>query len=373
MKAKSSSIFWGILFLLAGGALLADRMGWINFSIFSTNTWVYVLAGGGLLFLLGYFVGGLRNWGLLFPALILAAVSLTVWMGDRRFSGGVLGMPVLLAVAIPFYVGFALNRKAWGLLIPAWVMTVLAFITLTSEQAQGTLIGAVFLYAVAAPFLVVFLLDRRRWWALIPAWATFILGTITLLSDHVDGNLIGALFLYAVALPFLVVYLTNRARRWALIPAAAIALVGTFPLLSAVVNGDVMGAAVMLLFSVPFFFVYFRWKEHWWALIPAGVFASIAVVVVLGMLVPQNQPAFQGILTGVLLFGIGLTFGWLWLRRATHPTAWARIPAIGLFIAAVLACFLGNNNNLLWALLLMAGGIFLIAYNFLRKKPDDQL
>jgi hypothetical protein len=372
MKAKSSSIFWGIIFLLAGGTLLADRMGWVNFSRISTNTWVYVLAGGGLLFLLGYFVGGLRNWGLLFPALILVAVSMTVWMGDHGFSGGAMGMPVLLAVAIPFYVGFAIHRKAWGLLIPAWVLTVLAFVTLAAEQVQGTLIGAVILYAIAAPFLAVFLLNRSRWWALIPAWVMFILGTITLLADHVDGNLIGALFLYAVALPFLVVYMTDRTRRWALIPAVATAVIGTIPLLSAFVGGDVMGAVVMLLFSAPFFFVYFRWKEHWWALIPAGVLASIAVVVVLGMLVPENRPVFQGILTGILLLGIGLTFGWLWLRRASHPTAWARFPAIGLFAAAVLACFLGGNSNTFWAVLLMAGGITLVAYNFLRKKPDNQ-
>jgi len=370
MKGKISNIFWGIVLLLAGGALLADRLGWIDFSRITTNAWVYVLAGGSLLFLLGYFVGGLRNWGLLFPALILAAVSLTVWMGDRGFTGGAMGMPVLLAVAIPFYVGFAANRKTWALLIPAWVMTVLAFVTLTAEAVQGTLIGAVILYAIALPFLAVFLLNRSRWWALIPFWVMFILGTITLLADHVDGNLIGALFLYAAALPFLVVYLTDRTRRWALIPAVAVALVGTIPLLSAVVAGDVMGAAVMLLFSAPFFFVYFRWKEHWWALIPAGVLASIAIVVVLGMLVPENRPVFQGILTGVLLLGIGLTFGWLWLRRAIHPTAWARYPAIGLLAAAVLACFLGSNTNIFWAMILMVGGIALVAYNFLRKKPD---
>ena len=372
MKGRSSSIIWGILFLLAGGALLADRMGWIDFNRFSTNTWVYVFAAASLLFLLGYFLNGVRNWGWLFPTLIFAAVSLTIWMGDRGLTGAYVGMPVQLAVAIPFYVGFALNRKAWGLLIPAWVLTVTAFVTLVSEQVAGTLIGAVMLYAIAAPFLVVFLMNRTRWWALIPAWVTFILGTITLLTDHVNGNLIGALFLYAVALPFLVVYLTNRARRWALIPAAAVALIGTIPLLSAVVGGDAMGAVVMLLFSAPFFYVYYRWKEHWWALIPAGVFATLAVVVVLGMIVPENQPVFQGILTGVLLLGIGLTFGWLWLRRASHPTAWARFPAIGLLAAAVLACFLGSNNNLLWAILLMLAGILLVAYNFLRKKPDDR-
>jgi len=337
MKARSSSVFWGIIFLLAGGALLADRMGWVDFSRFSNNVWVYLFAGAGLLFLLGYVVGGLRNWGLLFPALILPAIGLTMWMGDRNLGGAAMGLVTLISAAVP-----------------------------------GNLIGALFLYAIAVPFLAVFLLNRARWWALIPAWATFVCGTTALLADHVDGNLIGAFFLYAVALPFLVVYLTGRSRRWALIPAAAVAAVGTITLVAGLVGGDWVGALVMLVFAAPFFFLYFRWKENWWALIPAGVFTSIALVVLLGMFVPQNLPVFHGILTGVLLFGLGLTFGGLWLQRSVHPTAWARFPALGLFAAAVLAAVLGDNTNVFWAIVLMAGGIALVAYNFLRKKPGSQ-
>jgi hypothetical protein len=371
MKRNVSSIFWGALFILVGAALLADRLGWIDFNLISTNAWVYVFAGLSLVFLLGYFLNGLRQWGWLFPAFIFAALSLTIWMSDRGLNGSFVSMPILLSLALPFYVGFACNRKAWGLLIPAWVMTVLAFVTLTANLVNGNLIGALFLYAVAAPFLVVFLLNRTRWWALIPAWVMFILGTITLLSEHVNGNLIGALFLYAVALPFLVVYLTGPTRRWALIPAAVIALVGTIPLLSSVVGGDWLGVAVMLLLSVPFFYVYFRWQENWWALIPAGVFVSIGLVVVLGILLP-DRPLFQGLLNGLLLLGLGLTFGLLWLMRETRPTAWARYPAIGLLVAAVLACLSGGNSNLFWAAALLAAGIVLVAYSFLRGKSENR-
>ena len=371
MKRNTSGIIWGILLILAGAALLADRMGWVNFRLLSVNTWVYVFAGLSLVFLLGWIVNGLRQWGWLFPALIFAAVSLTIWMSDHALIGSYLGMPILLAVAIPFYVGFALNRKAWGLLIPAWVLTVLAFITLTAEMVNGSLIGALFLYAVALPFLIVYLMNRACRWALIPAWVMFILGTITLLSEHVDGNLVGALFLYAVALPFLIVYLMNRARRWALIPAAAIAVVGTIPLLASVIGGDWIGAAIMLLFSAPFFYVFFRWQENWWALIPAGVFASIGLVVVLSMLFPQNQPIFEGFLNGVLFLGFGLTFGALWLMRATRPTAWARFPAIALLVASLVAFFSGGNSNIFWAVALLFAGIVLVAYSFLRRRAGN--
>ncbi len=369
MKRNISSVFWGLLFILGGAALLADRMGWINFSLVSTNTWVYVFAALSLVFLLGYFLNGLRQWGWLFPALIFAALSLTIWMADHGVTRSYVGTPILISIAIPFFVGFAFNRKAWGLLIPAWVMTVLAFIAATADMVNGNLIGAVFLFAVAAPFLVVYLLNHSRWWALIPAWVLFILGTITLLSEHVDGNLIGALFLFAVALPFLLVYLTNRTRRWALIPAAATALVGTIALFASITGGDWPGVAFMLLFSAAFFFVFFRRREYWWALIPAGVFASIGLVIVLEILLPHNLAILDSLLNGILLLGLALTFGILWLLRVTRPTAWAIYPAIGLFIAALVAFFSGGNSNLIWSTALLAAGIVLVLYSFLRKKP----
>jgi len=368
MKGKVSSIFWGILFILAGGALLADRLGWIDFSLFSNNTWVYVFGAAGLIFLLGYFLSGFRNWGLLFPALILAAIGLTIWMSDRGLTGSYIGMPILLAIAIPFYIGFLLDRKAWGLLIPAWVLTISAIVTLLADTTEGTLIGALFMFAIAIPFLIVYFLNRAHWWALIPAWVMLVIGTVTLLSEHVDGNLIGALVMYGIALPFLVVYLTNRAQKWALIPAAIMGVIGTIPLLASVVGGDWMGMAVMLLFSAVFFFVYFRWPVNWWAIIPAGVFASIGLVVFLGIVLPGNNPILQGVFTGTLLLGFGLTFGALWLLRAKYSTAWASYPAIGLFVAALLAFVFGSNSNLFWAIALLTVGVVLVVYSFLRKR-----
>jgi hypothetical protein len=372
MKGKGSGLVWGILLLLAGVALLADRLGWVDFSNLSTDTWFYIFVGAALFFFLIYFLNGVRNWGVLFPAFIFAALALTIWMADNSITDAFMGVPILLAIAIPFYIGFILDRKSWGLLIPAWILTVLAFITLTADMVNGTLIGAVFMFAVAVPFLVVFLLNRSRWWALIPAWVTFVLGMITLFAETAPGNLIGALFMYSVALPFLVVYLANRTRKWALIPAAALAFLGTIPLLDTIVGGEWMGIAVTLLFSAVFFFVYFRWQGTWWALIPAGFFASISVVVLLSIIFPQPSTFMEGVFNGVLLLGLGLTFGALWLLRGSQPTAWARFPAIALLAAGVLAFFFGGNTNLFWAIALLLAGILLVGFSLFRKKPADQ-
>lgn len=368
---KSASLYWGIALILVSAALLADRLGFIDFERISNNAWVFIFGGAAILFLLSYVINGFKQWGWLFPTLSCAALSLTLWLVTHNFEGAFLGAPILASVALPFYVGYAFNRKDWGLLIPAWILTILSVMTLTADRVAGTLTGALFLFSAALPFLVVFLTNQTRRWALIPAWVLFILGLITLLADRVSGNLIGALFMYAVALPFLVVYLMNRAHRWALIPAAVIALVGTFPLLELLIGRNVMGAAVMFLFAMPFFFVYLRWKDNWWALIPAGIFASIGLVVVITMFVPDNQDVWSGILTGILLLGFGVTFGLLWLRRASLPTDWAKYPAVGLLAASLMAFFLGKNFQDYWAVILMVVGILMVVTSLLPKKPKE--
>ncbi len=365
---RTSSLFWGIALILFSAALLADRLGYIDLSSISTNAWVFIFGGAAILFLLGYFVNGLRHWGMLFPTFIFASLSLTIWLVTRNITGAFLGAPILAAIALPFYVGFAIRRH-WGLLIPAWIMTILTIITLMADQVVGTLVGALFLLSAALPFLVVFMANRSRGWALIPAWVLFVLGLVTLFADRVNGNLIGALFLYSIALPFLVVFLLDHSRRWALIPAAVMAVLGTFPLLSLAISGDAAGAVGMFLFALPFFVVYFRWKEAWWAFIPAGIFASIGIVVVFSLFVPPNQDLWNGILTGILFLGMGLTFGMLWLRRLSLPTDWAKYPALALLVASLLAFVLGKNFQDYWAVVLLAVGILLIVTSLLPKKP----
>jgi hypothetical protein len=370
MRAKISSLFWGIALILASAVLLAERLGYVDFAKVSSNAWVFIFAGASVLFFLSYFLNGVRKWGWLFPAFILAALSATIWMAENGFDGAFMGAPILASVALPFYVGFLADRKNWGLLIPAWIMTVLTLVTLLAGGDNGNLIGGLFLFSAALPFLIAFILNRKRWWALIPTWVLFVLGTITLFADMVDGNLVGAFFLYSVALPFLVVFLVNRKHRWALIPASIIGVVGTIPLLASIIGGDVMGALVMFLFAAPFFYAYFRWKDNWWALIPAGIFTTIGLIVVLSMFVPDNMPIFEDLLTGILFLGFGLTFGLLWLLRKTQPTDWAKYPAIGLLATSVLAFALGQYFQSYWAVVLLLVGILLVVTGLLPKKKE---
>ncbi len=48
---RTSSLFWGIALILLSAALLADRLGYIDFDKISDNAWVFIFGGAAILFL----------------------------------------------------------------------------------------------------------------------------------------------------------------------------------------------------------------------------------------------------------------------------------------------------------------------------------
>ena len=115
----------------------------------------------------GYFIHGLRKWGWLFPALFCAALAITMWMSINQLDDSPwMDVPILLSVALPFYVGFAIYHKHRGLLIPAVIISVVAAITLISDTRYEE-VGVFAIFAL--PFFVVYVLSKKSWWAFIPA------------------------------------------------------------------------------------------------------------------------------------------------------------------------------------------------------------
>jgi hypothetical protein len=321
MRTKSISFFWGAILILAGAYFLARNVGY--FSNIPDGVWKFIFAGASLLFFSTWLVNGAQNWGWLFPACITAGLSMTILLGEIGNLGSVTGTPILFSIAVPFIVAYLFDRK-------------------------------------------------KNLWALIPAWVMSVISLITLLADRVNGNWIGTLVLYSIGLPFLVVYLMDRKNWWALIPAGVMAVVGTFPLLGTVLTGVYMDIAVMLLFAIPFLVVFFWSKNNWWALIPAGVFMSIALLITLLKLRVVAENDQSGIPSAIIMAGIGLTFGILWLLRNIRPTSWAKYPARVLFAAAILAFFTGDRFKLFWPMVLIIVGVVMLSSYFLRK-PNKQL
>ncbi len=325
MKTKIIYAFWGMAFILAGGGLLG---GSIDFEHLSQQVKLGFFAVISAAFILTYILDGVRKWAWLFPALFCAALALSLGMEISGMENSpVAGVSILASTALPFYVGFALDRKRWGLLIPA---NILAALTI-----------------------------------------------IIAIDDRVQGGTVAALALYAAALPFLVIYLSDRSKHWALISAVILAVVGTMPLVSVVTyeNADLTGPAFLFLFALCFFAIYFWAKNNWWAVIPGGAFASFGLVAIMETLIPHaDYPALPytwsfGVYIWVLFLGFAATFGILWLLRKNQPTGWARYPAAGMLGIAVLAFILGSRFQEMWpaAVMIVTGSMLLVTL-FTRKK-----
>jgi hypothetical protein len=318
MREKFISLIWGVVLILAGFLFLAQNLEWIP--ELPGEVWMAFFAVLSLLFFASYFISGLQNWGWLFPAFIFGGLAVTITLGEAGVASDLTAAPILLGVALPFVVIFLSKpRENWWALIPAWVMLVVTSIVLLGERVPGEFIGALVMLSIALPFLVVFVVNRANWWALIPAFVLFSVAVIILLSSTARAELIGPLVMFAIALPFLVVFLLSR--------------------------------------------------NNWWALIPAGIMISIGLGLILAIGLGSDWIGTRGI-NGVILLGWALTFAALWLLRGTQPTGWAKYPALGFGIAGVAAFFIGVSWNVIWALLLIVGGV-LVLYSTLRPRKTN--
>lgn len=319
MKNKLIPIFWGIVLIAAGVIFALDETGAINLNFISNGIWAAGFAVLSVFFFITYFLQGKHEWGWLFPACILGAIALIMFTEDTSLGRMLSGAPVLIAIAIPFF--------------------------------------AVFLQE-----------PKKNWWALIPAWVMAVISVIVLFEDALGGNLIGSLVLYSIALPFLVVFLWDRSKRWALIPFAVLAVVGLIPMLETLVDGDTLGMLIMFLFAIPFYVVYFWTRKQWWPIIPAGVFTSIGLVVLLEKVqLIGTSSGYDPLGSAVMLAGIGLTFGVLWLLRTAHHTDWAKYPALVLLALAVVALAGGKNLETYWPVALIAAGVLTLVLGLIKK------
>jgi hypothetical protein len=308
MTNARANAFWGLFLLLLGGLFLALNLGWLP--LLSTNVWAVIFAVTGLLFLVGYVVSGIRNWGLLFPALGALAIAATIWMAEADVPGETIGGMFMLAVALPFWAAF--------------------------------LVG-----------------PRENWWAIIPGWIVGAIGVLVLLSNTITGDLFASLIMFAIGLPFLVVYLANRKNWWALIPGGIMTAFGLILLLGNLLQGDWFAVLLMLAIAAPFYAVYVHDRRNWWALIPAGVMTSVALMILVAGVELQREVEVRLVL-GTLFAGLAATFAALWLLRAQHPTDWAKYPAVGLALVALIAIVTGPQMEFIWPLILVGIGLWLL-------------
>jgi hypothetical protein len=302
MKSTTIYIFWGIVFVLAGVGILAGTIDYEHLSQ-QARFWIFAIASAA--FLLTYFLDGIRKWGWLFPASVCAAIALSIGMDLVGKGNDSLTVEAFLAsLALPFYIGFALDRKRWWPLIPAYILTFVTLNIVINTLVEDSLFtshgpgfirgafstGAGIMFLLAVPFFFVFFWSKKNWWALLPAGGLTTFGLMLVLQyltpieqmDAFTGIFIGGLLL-GFAATFGVVWLLRKTQPtdWAKYPAAV--------LLVLAVAGFILGkgwvdlsqdfkAIIFAVGSAVCFLAYFMHGVRKWGwLFPALFCAAMAL------------------------------------------------------------------------------------------------
>jgi hypothetical protein len=174
------------------------------------------------------------------------------------------------------------------------------------RDASDIFWGSIF---VLLGLLFLSMLLGGHWWSVFPGFTLLAIGVLIVLPDRMD-DLGGLIFLGGIALAFWVTY-------------------GTAP------------------------------QERWWALIPAGVLTTLA-----GMTVASER--FGDFETaGFFFIGLAITFLLVALLAGMR---WAYWPAAVLGIMGALGlASLFEIANYIWAVALMAAGVFLLFRYFTKR------
>jgi len=143
---NASDVFWGLVFLAAGGIFL------------------YMFAGG--------FASG--QWWAVIPGLVLAGIGVLILLPDSMddLGGGVF----LGAIGLSFWLIYFSGRERWWAIIPGGVLFTLALVAILPNRLfSGIDSGGVFFLGLAVTFLLVAILADMQW-AFWPAGALGVFG-----------------------------------------------------------------------------------------------------------------------------------------------------------------------------------------------------
>jgi hypothetical protein len=209
-------------------------------------------------------------------------------------------------------------------------------------------------------------------WRIPVGFVILVFGVLALLQSLGLLVLTGSLWLMAFALiftvsgcVFLYALLVDRQRNWwAAIPGLTLAGLGV--MLGLLNFKGIPGTLPVFIFLgsiAASFLVVYAVLRQWWAIIPGGVMASVALMILL-----EGIPGFQAV--SVLFLGMGATFASLSLVGVGQGSGlpWPWIPA-GILAFMGLMFLLGSTglSAIVWAVLLIAAGLFLVLRPYLKK------
>ena len=192
-QGRKQGSVWGGLLILFGVMGLVEA-----YTDLTAWAWVAVLAAAGL-GVFGVYFTDRSERGLLIPAYVLWVVAgLVALITLNILRDSFVATYVLAAIALPFLVAYLRDRDQWWALVPAYVLVAVGVMVglIVQEVLSELLIPAYVMFAVAIPFFVVYARDRKLWWALIPGGIMTVIGLSFLVAQ--------GMFLYVAAVVLLI-------------------------------------------------------------------------------------------------------------------------------------------------------------------------
>jgi hypothetical protein len=170
-----------------GGILIFAGVLWLVGQFIELSAWVWVLAlAAGGLGAFGLYLADRSDWWMLLVAYVLWAIALLIALVvPEILQDEAVATYVLFAIGLPFLAVYLWDRALWWALIPAYVMLVVGVMIglIGLGVLDDMLVPAFILLAIALPFFVVFARDRRQWWALIPGGILAVIGLFFLIAE----------------------------------------------------------------------------------------------------------------------------------------------------------------------------------------------
>ncbi len=310
MQNKLTTIFYGFNIFVVGCLACGYTIGILRF--LSPLICATIFSGISILTGLMYLMNGIKNWGMLFPTGIFAALAFIVSKQNSNPEIFVFLLPFGIAFMVPFLVAVILDsKKNWWAMIPVGAIILLTSVIIFEKISNITLASTIILMTAAIIFAIIYVLHRVTWAILSTCFFSILAITVSISY--------GSLHLFAV--PF-----------------------------------------VFLSISILYFGIYLRHHDNnQWAIIPAGILFTLSVLA--GLFAHGNSSLLANnfqLSSSVMLLGIAITFGFYWLKE-NKP--WAGLIAFLAIISAVMNqfCF---NLFYGWPILILASGIFLYCKSF---------
>lgn len=171
MKRIDPRIVIGVLLILAGGLGFLEAFGILRNA--SDVFWgiIFLLGGGAFLML---FAGGFTSgqWWAVIPGLVLAGIGVLILLPDSLDNLG--GAVFLGAIGLSFWLVYLSGRDRWWAIIPGGVLLTLAVVSALPSNFEGADSGGVFFLGLALTFLLVALLAGMSW----AYWPAAVLGVL---------------------------------------------------------------------------------------------------------------------------------------------------------------------------------------------------